>query len=139
MDGLINAPATSLSTIQEVLNQSLTIMCTLKLTSITCVFDKAIYCNVLCNKKRVSRYAAESWRKMVYITRAHHTNFRRAGTASLNTANELITRLLCGRTLFRTIKYQVQLVKVGLCLELNSALLFNPKDCNVHNCIVHDL
>ena len=40
----INAPATSMATINEALNQSLRIMHSLKLTSITCVFDQAIYC-----------------------------------------------------------------------------------------------
>ena len=43
----INAPATSMATINEVLNQSLRIMHSLKLTSITCVFDQAIYCKAL--------------------------------------------------------------------------------------------
>lgn len=37
----------SMSTINEVLNQSLTIMRSLKLTSITCVFDQTIYCKAL--------------------------------------------------------------------------------------------
>lgn len=40
----INATATSMATINEVLNQSLRIMHNLKLTSITCFCDQAIYC-----------------------------------------------------------------------------------------------
>ena len=43
----INAPATSMATISEILNQSLRIMHSLKLTSTTCVFDQAIYCKAL--------------------------------------------------------------------------------------------
>jgi len=37
----INAPATSMATINEVLKQALRIMHSLKLTRITCVFDQA--------------------------------------------------------------------------------------------------
>ena len=40
----MNAPATSMATINEVLNQSLRIIHSLKLTSITCVFDQALSC-----------------------------------------------------------------------------------------------
>ena len=43
----INAPATSRSTVNEILNRSLSIMHSLNLTSITCVFDQAIYCKAL--------------------------------------------------------------------------------------------
>lgn len=43
----INVPATSMATINEVLNQSLRIMHSFKLTSITCVFDQAIDCKAL--------------------------------------------------------------------------------------------
>ena len=43
----IKASATSMGTINEVLNQSLRIMHSLKRTSIMCVFDQAIYCNAL--------------------------------------------------------------------------------------------
>ena len=39
----INAPATDVSTVNEALNRSLTIMRSLHLTSIICVFDQAIY------------------------------------------------------------------------------------------------
>jgi len=39
----INAPATQMSTVNEVLNQSLSIMQSLQLTKIICVFDQALY------------------------------------------------------------------------------------------------
>eukprot|EP00745_Piridium_sociabile_P027749 TRINITY_DN44663_c0_g1_i3.p1 TRINITY_DN44663_c0_g1~~TRINITY_DN44663_c0_g1_i3.p1 ORF type:complete len:1606 (-),score=395.32 TRINITY_DN44663_c0_g1_i3:590-5317(-) len=39
----INAPATQLSTVHEVLNQSLSIMQSLGLSTIVCVFDQALY------------------------------------------------------------------------------------------------
>ena len=39
----INAPATDVSTVNEALNRSLTIMRSLHLTSIICVFDQPIY------------------------------------------------------------------------------------------------
>lgn len=43
----INAPATSMSTVNEILNRSLSIMHSVNVTSITCVFDQAIYCKAL--------------------------------------------------------------------------------------------
>ena len=43
----INAPATSMSTVNKILNRSLSIMRSLNLTSIICVFDQAIYCKAL--------------------------------------------------------------------------------------------
>ena len=43
----INAPATSMSTVNEILNRSLSIMHSLNLISITCVLDHAIYCKAL--------------------------------------------------------------------------------------------
>lgn len=39
----VNAPATQMSTVNEVLNQSLTIMQSLELDNIVCVFDQALY------------------------------------------------------------------------------------------------
>jgi hypothetical protein len=39
----INAPAAQMSTVNEVLNQSLSIMQSLQLTTIVCVFDQALY------------------------------------------------------------------------------------------------
>lgn len=39
----INAPATQMSTVNEALNQSLSIMQCLDLTKIVCVFDQALY------------------------------------------------------------------------------------------------
>ena len=43
----INAPATQMSTVNEVLNQSLSIMRGLGLTKIVCVFDQAFYSKIL--------------------------------------------------------------------------------------------
>ena len=43
----INSLATGMSTVNEILNRSLSIMPSLDLTSITCVFDQAIYCKAL--------------------------------------------------------------------------------------------
>ena len=43
----INAPATQMSTVNEVLNQSLSIMRGLGLTKIVCVFDQAFYAKIL--------------------------------------------------------------------------------------------
>ena len=43
----INAPATQISTVNEVLNQSLSIMQSLQLTKIVCVFDQAIYAKAI--------------------------------------------------------------------------------------------
>ena len=43
----INAPATQFSTVNEVLNQSLSIMRSLGLTKIVCVFDQAFYAKIL--------------------------------------------------------------------------------------------
>ena len=39
----INAPATQMATVNEVVNQSLIIMRSLELTNIVCVFDQALY------------------------------------------------------------------------------------------------
>ena len=39
----INAPATQMSTVSEVMNQSLNIMQSLQLQKIVCVFDQALY------------------------------------------------------------------------------------------------
>ena len=53
----ISAPATNMSTIQEVIDRPLTIMHSLKLTSITCIFDQAIFCKVLeIKSKNVNLY-----------------------------------------------------------------------------------
>ena len=54
----INAPATQMSTVNEVLNQSLNIMQSLQLTNIVCVFDQALYA------------------KAIEITWKHHDKFK---------------------------------------------------------------
>ena len=41
--GSINAPATDMSTVNEVLTQTLNIMETLELKEIVCVFDQGLY------------------------------------------------------------------------------------------------
>ena len=43
----INAPATQMSTVSEVLNQSLSIMQSLQLTKTVCVFDQALYAKAI--------------------------------------------------------------------------------------------
>jgi len=43
----INVPATQLSTVKEVLNQTLSIMDSLQLSKIICVFDQALYAKAL--------------------------------------------------------------------------------------------
>ena len=43
----INAPATQLSTVLEVLNQSLSIMQSLGLSTIVCVFNQALYAKAI--------------------------------------------------------------------------------------------
>ena len=43
----INAPATQMSTVNEVLNQSLSIMQSLNQTKIVCVFDQALYAKAI--------------------------------------------------------------------------------------------
>jgi hypothetical protein len=43
----INAPATQMSTVNEVLNQAVSIMESLQLTQVVCVFDQALYAKAL--------------------------------------------------------------------------------------------
>ena len=69
----INAPATSMSTIKEVLDQSLRIMESLKLTSITCVFDQAIYCKALEIKSKIPTCTNQSSFVLAHSTRCVHS------------------------------------------------------------------
>ena len=67
----INAPATQMSTVNEVLNQSLSIMRGLGLTKIVSVFDQAFYAKILeiINMLTSSRVASSG---LAYFTPSAH-------------------------------------------------------------------
>ena len=111
----INEPATETSTIYEVMNRALSIVDSLHLTSIVCVFDQAIYSKAV----EIKWKEPEKFRSCVLMMGMFHTTmmhmgilsnrFKDAGLRDLLIQSSVIAegsidRALCGKTYKRGVR-----------------------------------